>query len=199
MTEGESETDETRATGRAARVTKGGQKAGKPIVSSGRRAPQTRQPQTALNNRLLWRIAAAQHGRSRAETAPRNMFRPVAETLAFNPDPGFVGGDGIGSTLRAITAATQMGLDAERGGIMADFANRIAAAKATARPQDLPGILRAIKEQRLTALATAARNASREKSEQRQAVLQGGQAQRPKPSGRRKPHKPKSDLSADAA
>jgi hypothetical protein len=193
MIEGESETDSTRAVSTTARGSKK-QKAGKPIVSSGRHVPQTPQPQSAIINRLLWKVAASQHGRRRAETAPRNMFRPVAESVVFdirNPDPGFVAGDGIGSTLRAITAATQMALDAERGGIMADFANRIAAAKATARPQDLPGLLRAIKEQRLTALATAARNASRERSEQRQAVVQGGRAQRPKQSGRHDRHKPK--------
>jgi hypothetical protein len=119
------------------------------------------------------------------------MFRPVAETLAFNADPGIAVDAGIGSALRAITGASRISLAGERMGIMCSFANAIAAAKASARPQDLPGIMRAIKEQRRAALAVAARNAQRDSTEKRQAVLQGGQAQRPKQSGRRDPHKPK--------
>jgi hypothetical protein len=190
VTEGESETDSTRTVSNTVRGSKA-QKAGKPIVSSGRRAPHTSQSQTAINNRMLWKVAAAKHGRSRAETAPRNMFRPVAETLAFNTDPGLVAGDGIGSALKAISGVSRNSLAAETNAIMCSFANRIAAAKASARPQDLPGILRTIKEQRQEALAVAKRNAKRESTEKRQAVLQCGQAQRPKQSGRRDPHKPK--------
>ena len=117
---------------------------------------------------------------------------PVAETLAFNADPGVVAGDGIGSALKAITGASRISLAAERMGIMCSFANAIATARASARPQDLPGILRTIKEQRRAALAVAARNAQRESTEKRQAVLQGGQAQRPSGNGNdHRPHKPR--------
>jgi hypothetical protein len=116
-------------------------------------------------------------------------FRAVAQTLTYNADPGIVAGDGIGAALRAIAGASRMAAAAERAGIMCDFANRMAAARATARPQELAGILRTIKEQRGAALAMAARNAQRESTEKRQAVLQGGQAQRPKPGGRRRPRR----------
>jgi len=119
------------------------------------------------------------------------MFRSAGETLTYNTDPGIVAGDGIGAALKAITGASRIAAAAERAGIMCDFANRMAAARATADPRQLAGILRTIKEQRAAALATAGRNAQRESAEKRQAVLQGGQAQRPKPSGRRRPHKPK--------
>lgn len=117
------------------------------------------------------------------------MFRPAAESIMLdirNPDPGA----GLGSTLRAITAASQISLDAERGGIMADFARRMAAARASCDPRQLGGILQAIKQQRRAALAIAARNAQRERHEKREAVLQGKQAQRPKQSGRRDTHRP---------
>jgi hypothetical protein len=51
---------------------------------------------------------------------------------------------------------------------------------------ELPGILRAIKEQRRAALAVASRNAARERHEKREAVLHSAQAERPrrKKSGR---------------
>jgi hypothetical protein len=122
------------------------------------------------------------------------MFRPTSETLMLdvrNADPGIAGNAGIGSALKAITAGSRAALAAERGGIMCDFANRMAAARATADPRQLAGILRAIKEQRQAALATAARNAQREGSEKRQAILQGQEAQRPSGSSRPGAHAPK--------
>ena len=143
---------------------------------------------------------ASETGRSRAtgRVAPltrrgqkAGRFRAVAQTLTDNADPGIVGSDSIGAALKAITGASRIAAAAERAGILCDFANRMAAAKATARPADLAGILRTIKEQRQAALATAARNAKRESTEKRQAVLQGGQARRPKRSGRRGAHRPK--------
>jgi hypothetical protein len=62
---------------------------------------------------------------------------------------------------------------------MADFARRLVAARASADPQLLAGILRAIKEQRRAALAIASRNTQRESHQRRQTVLQGREAQRP--------------------
>jgi hypothetical protein len=121
------------------------------------------------------------------------MFRPVAETLTEDlRDPGVAPAAGVGSALRAITAASRISVAAEKSGIMLDFANRMAAAQATADPRQLAGILRAIKEQRRAALAIASRNAARESHEKRQAVLQGRPAQRPRGSGgSRRPHKPR--------
>lgn len=121
------------------------------------------------------------------------MFRPVAETITEDlreAGGGPVAAPALGSTLRAITAASQIALAAERGGIMADFARRMASARLTADPRQLAGLLRAIKEQRRAALAIASRAATRERHEKREAVLQTGKAQRPprKDSGRR-PHK----------
>lgn len=143
----------------------------------------------ALVRPAAWKLAAAQQLRAAAERAPRALFQPITIMPdERNADPGIAGG--LGLMLRAIAAGSQTALDAARGSIMADFANRIAAARATARPQDLPGILRVIKEQRRAALAVAARNAARERAEKRQAVLQSGQAQRPKRSTRPDPHKP---------
>jgi hypothetical protein len=122
------------------------------------------------------------------------MFRPVAETIMEDirePADGIVAAP-LGSTLRAITAASRIALAAEKSGIMLDFANRMAAAQATADPRQLAGILRAIKEQRRAALAVASRNAARESHEKRQAVLQGRPSQRPRRNGsRRRPHKPR--------
>lgn len=104
------------------------------------------------------------------------MFRPVAQTLLEDlreAGEGPVAAVAIGSTLRAITAASRIALAAERGGIVADFARRMAAARASCDPRLLAGILRAIKEQRRAALAIASRNVGRESYEKRQAVLQG--------------------------
>jgi hypothetical protein len=117
------------------------------------------------------------------------MFRPVAETLMLDirNTAGGIGDAGIGSTLRAITAASRISLAAERGGIMADFARRMAAARASCDPHQLAGILRAIKEQRRAALAIAARSAQREGYEKRQAVLQGRPSRRPQGNDSRRP------------
>jgi hypothetical protein len=118
------------------------------------------------------------------------MFRPVAETIFEDirePGDGPDAAPALGSTLRAISAAGRVALSAEKAGIMVDYALRMAAARATADPRQLAGILRAIKEQRRAALATASRNAARERHEKREAVLQGRQTQRPphKGGGRR--------------
>jgi hypothetical protein len=144
----------------------------------------------------LCRAVTAQLGRSAAEKSPRAMFRPVAETLTENlRDPADAPAAGVGPTLKAITAASHIALAAERGGIMADFARRMAAARASCDPRQLGGILRAIKEQRRAALAIASRNAQRESHEKRQAVLQGRPAQRPRGSGgSRQPHKPRGEI-----
>lgn len=98
------------------------------------------------------------------------MFRPVAQTLLEDlreAGEGPVAAVAIGSTLRAITAASRIALAAERGGIVADFARRMAAARASCDPRLLAGILRAIKEQRRAALAIASRNVGRESYEKR--------------------------------
>jgi hypothetical protein len=162
------ETDESRATGRVAPLTQGGQKAGKPPIT-----------RSIVSSGSAWRTVTARH--DRRATEPSTSFRPAAETLTFNADPGIAVDAGIGTALRAVTGASRIALAAERSGIMADFANRIAAAQASARPQDLAGIVRVLKEQRAAALATAKRNAERESAEKRQAILQGGQAWRPEP------------------
>ena len=122
------------------------------------------------------------------------MFRPVSETIFEDlrePGDGPVAVAPLGSTLRAISAASQIALSAEKAGIMADFALRMAAARATADPRQLAGILRAIKEQRRAALAVASRNAARERHEKRETVLQGRQTQRPPrhSGGRGRPRK----------
>ena len=154
---------------------------------------QSFQPQTGTTPRIVWR-AAAQLVRSAAETGPRNIFRPVAETIIEDirdPADGPVAAP-LGSTLRAITAASRISVAAAKAGIVLDFANRMAAAQATADPRLLAGILRAIKDQRRAALAVASRNAARESHEKRQAVLQGRPSQRPRGNGsRRRPHKPR--------
>jgi hypothetical protein len=133
------------------------------------------------------------HVRRAANTARRAMFRPVAETITEDlrePADGAVAAP-LGSALRAITAASRISVAAEKSGIMLDFANRMAAAQATADPRQLAGILRAIKEQRRAALAIASRNAARESHEKRQAVLQGRPSQRPQGRSGRRPHKPR--------
>ena len=134
------------------------------------------------------------HVRRAAATARRAMFRPVAETITEDirdPADGPVAAP-LGSALRAITAASRISVAAAKSGIMLDFANRMAAAQATADPRQLAGILRAIKEQRRAALAIASRNAARESHEKRQAVLQGRPSQRPRGSrSGRRPHKPR--------
>jgi hypothetical protein len=112
------------------------------------------------------------------------MFRPAAGTLTVDirdADDAPAATEAIGSALRTISAASKISLAAERGGIMADFARRMAAARASSDPHHLAGLLRTLKEQRRAALAIAARNAMRESYERRQAVLQGRPAQRRPP------------------
>jgi hypothetical protein len=166
------------------------QKAGNQIVSSGRGAPPQ---QSAITNRLLWKAAAAQHVRTAAERAPGAMFRSVAEasTLDIGNTAGGVRPD-LSTPLRAIAGATGMALAAEQSAIMADFANRMASAKLSARPQDLAGIMRILKDQRASALERAKQNAQRERAEKRDAVLLAGKAQRPSGGGNdHRPHKPR--------
>jgi hypothetical protein len=155
---------------------------------------QSLQPQTGITPRTFWKAAAWHLARSADGKSPRAMFRSVAETIIEDirdQADGAVAAP-LGSTLRAITAASRVAVAAEKSGIMLDFANRMAAAQATADPRQLAGILRAIKEQRRAALAVASRNAVRERHEKRQAVLQGGKAQRPRGSGgSRRPRKPR--------
>jgi hypothetical protein len=113
------------------------------------------------------------------------MFRCVAESVVESlceAGQGASAAGAIGPTLRAISSASNIAAAADRAGIMADFARRIAAARASADPQQLAGILRTIKEQRRAALAIASRNAQRESHEKRQAVLQGGASRRPGPA-----------------
>jgi hypothetical protein len=184
-----SETDSTRAVSNTARGSKK-QKAGKPIVSSGRSAPSQ---QSAITNRLLWKVAAGQHVRTAAERAPGAMFRSVAEasTLDIGNTAGGVRPD-LSTPLRAIAGATGMALAAEQSAIMADFANRMASAKLSARPQDLAGIMRILKDQRASALERAKQNAQRERAEKRDVVLLAGKPQRPSGGGNdHRPHKPR--------
>jgi hypothetical protein len=116
------------------------------------------------------------------------MFRPVAETVFEDVrEPGEVAVSALGLTLRTISAASRIALSDERAGIMADFARRMAAARMTADPHQLGGILRVIKEQRRAALAIASRKAPVARDEKRQAVLQNAPTQRPRrKSGRRR-------------
>ena len=119
------------------------------------------------------------------EPPARAHFRPAGESITedIRDVETAAGGNALGSTLRNIAAAARMESIAVRGGIMADFARRMAAARATANPQDLHGILRALKAERAAALAIAKRNQQRESSEKRQAAIQGMSTQRPNKAG----------------
>ena len=118
--------------------------------------------------------------------APRDQ-RPAAAENAhedIRDAETAAGGNALGSTLKAITAAARIESIAVRGGIMADFARRMAAARMSADPQQLGGILRALKAERGAALAIASRNAKREGTEKRAAAIQSGSSRRPKKTGR---------------
>lgn len=87
-------------------------------------------------------------------------------------------------SLRAVGAQSRDALAGERSGIMARFALMVAAARATAAPGELAGILRSLKEQRRAALAIATRNAARERHEKREQILQS-KPEKPKHTGRK--------------
>jgi hypothetical protein len=91
---------------------------------------------------------------------------------------------GLSATLKAITAAARQEATDERQAIMETYARRMDAARLSADPGQLAGILRAIATDRAAALAIAGRNALREAATERESVIQHARSRAPKPQPR---------------
>ena len=89
----------------------------------------------------------------------------------------------LGALLKAITAGCRQQASAERDGILADYARRMAGARASGDP-DLAGMLRTLAAARAAALAIVARNAQREGNERRQTLIAARPGRRPRSKAR---------------